>query len=300
MCRFRRSLSWRALALLISVFACKRQAPAELEDAGAEDEVRPVYAKFGGDALPEAAKLCAALHDVAPRRRAQCCGGTQGTSASAECTRVLSAALRSGAVKLDAQAVARCVAAEERSHAGCSWIGQWTVPVSAGCRGVIVGHLKQGALCRSSLECEEELRCLGAGPTDEGRCGPPRAAGQACLTAVDSLAGYLREDEEAHHPECAGFCGHRRCMDNAPPGGACKLARECPRGQHCDGAACVAGAFAAEGEKCVADACASGLRCVNGACRKPKEDGAACASDYECRGGCIPATHVCGMRCDAF
>jgi len=28
--------------------------------------------------------------------------------------------------------------------------------------------------------------------------------------------------------------------------------------------------------------------------------GAACAGDYECRGGCLPANHVCGMRCDAY
>jgi len=60
----------------------------------------------------------------------------------------------------------------------------------------------------------------------------------------------------------------------------------------------IAGAFAAAGEKCVGGACARGLRCAGNRCAEPKPEGAACKNDYECRGGCLPAKQVCGMRCD--
>jgi hypothetical protein len=276
-------------------------APGALEVPPLEevaDEVKPVYAAFEGAALPLARELCSALHDLPEARRAACCAAQKGTAMTGECTRIVSAALRSGSVELDGAAVGACVSAQERALSGCSWVGQWLAPLPPECRGLLRGRRRSGDLCRSSLECGEGQRCLGAGPTDAGRCGPPRSEGQACLSSVDPLAVYTLDPLDAHHPECAGWCGHRQCMRSAAPGASCRLARECGRGQHCDGEKCVAGASAAAGEKCVADACAPGLRCLSGRCAEPGPDGAACAADSECRGGCLPDRHLCGMRCD--
>ncbi len=306
----------RCLALaLAAALACTKKGPAapaagaqdpvaRESDAGAEglpaeDEVKPVYAEFAGPALPLAEKLCGALYDLPEVRRSTCCSGQPGHSfVTTECTRIVSAALRSGAVALDSAAVEACVAAQAKAYAGCGWVGQWLMPLPPGCDGLLQGHRKSGEVCRSSLECGEGLHCLGVGPTDPGRCGPPRSDGQACLTAVDPLASYTRESEDTHHQECAGFCGHRRCEPRAAPGGKCFLARECSPGQHCDGEKCVKGALAAAGEKCVGDACVAGLRCITGKCAEPKAEGAACKTDYECLGGCVPKTNLCGMRCD--
>lgn len=262
-----------------------------------DEEIKPVYSDFAGAALPLAQKLCAALYELPEARKTACCSAKPGSTISGECARVLSAALRSGSVQLEAAAVDRCAAAQERTLSGCSWVGPFSPPAAPECEGLLTGHRKRGEVCRSSLECGEGLHCLGVGPLNAGKCGPPFPDGHACLTAVDSLATYAREDADLHHPECSGFCGHRKCMPVAAPGAACRIARECSRGQHCDGVKCVAGEVAAAGESCTGGACARGLSCLEGKCAAPKADGAPCKVDAECRGACRPATHVCGMRC---
>lgn len=295
-------LAFVVVAILLG-FACKRSKPgdpsvAEVADAG-DDEVRPVYGS--SEPTPLARRLCGALHELPSARRAECCGGTAAASLLAtECIRVVSAALKSGAVSLDEVTVDRCEAAQARAFAGCSWVGRWLTPLPSECDSLFMGRSKAGEVCRSSLECAVGTYCVGIGPTDTGRCGPPKSDGQACRTAVDPLVVYARQSAGKQHPECAGYCGHRRCMANAAAGAACTIAEECPSGQHCDGAKCVAGSLAEAGERCVANACAGGLRCSGGVCNAPKGEGEACKDDAECRGGCIPATHKCGMRCDAF
>ena len=261
------------------------------------EEVKPAYET--GPALPLAQKLCAALYELPDTRRAQCCSGKPRSGFGSECVRVLSAALRAGGVALDEGAVDRCIAAQGHAFEGCAWVGQWQPALPAECEGLLRGKLGQGAVCRSSLECAEGQNCLGVGPTDPGRCGPPRSDGQACATSVDPLAVYARQGEDPrHHPECAGYCGHRKCEPLARADEKCSIARQCANGLHCDGQKCVSGAFAAAGEKCVGGSCARGLRCVENRCAEPKADGATCKNDYECRGGCAPDKHVCGMRCD--
>jgi hypothetical protein len=287
-----------AALLLALCFACKKPAPAaEALGAGQDEEVKPVYA--AGAAVPLAQQLCSTLYAVPAGRRAACCQGKASPGiALSQCVLTLSAALRSGAVSLDAKALAACDAAQAKRYEGCAWAGPTQPALPAECADLLRGNLKAGAVCRSSLECLEGSFCLGSGPTQAGTCSPPKSDGQSCRSSVDALAGYAREDEQVHHPECAGFCGHYRCAPRTAPGGACHMASECPSGQHCDGTKCVAGAAAAADEACVGGTCAEGLRCVSGKCAAPLATGAACKSDEECIGGCIPQTHVCGQRCD--
>lgn len=301
---------------LAAILACSKKQPAPApppaeaadsaagqEAAGAapdEDEVKPVYSAFEGAALPVAQKLCAALHDLPGQRRAACCKGGTGISFASECIKIVSAAVRSGGVQLDAAAVDRCVAAQEKALQGCSWVGGNEKPVIAECADLFVGHRKPGEVCRSSLECGEGLRCQGVGPLNPGRCGPSRGPNQVCLTAVDSLAIYTRARLESQHPECTGYCGNRKCEVAKALGAACTLSYECGSKNHCDGHRCIAGPKAAKGEPCSGDVCGAGLRCVSGKCLEPKQDGEKCSRDQECLGGCAPTTHTCGMRCDAF
>jgi hypothetical protein len=298
----RRHLS-TALLLALS-FACKKPAPAapapaaDALDAGADEDVKPVYA--AGETVPLAQQLCDALYEVQADRRAACCSSKPSPGLGlSQCVLTVSAALRSGAVSLEAKSVAACAAAQTKRYEGCAWVGPAHPSLPTECADLLHGTLKAGAVCRSSLECLDGSFCLGVGPTQPGKCSPPKSDGQACRLSVDALAGYARQDEELHHPECAGYCGHYKCAPRTAPGGACHMASECPGGQHCDGNKCVAGAAAAAGEACVGGACADGLSCVSGKCAAPLPTGAACKSDAECTGGCIPATHVCGQRCDA-
>ena len=280
--------------------AAPAQEPAAPAVAGGvpdADEIKPVYSSFAGPVLPLAEKLCGALHRLSAVRRAACCHGQPGTELSGECAKIVSGALRNGGLTLDAAAVDKCVAAREKSFEGCSWVGGFREPLPAECRGLFAGKVAPGAVCRSSLECRGGLHCDGVGPLDPGRCQPQRADGESCGAAVDSLVVFTMQHDAEGHAECTGYCGRRRCEPRASLGAACLAERQCAPGLHCDGKVCAAGALPAAGDKCLGG-CAAGSRCVAGVCKPHKADGAACTSDNECRGGCLPATHVCGMRCD--
>ena len=296
-----------ALALAAALACTKKQAPAQpprdapptaTDAIPGDDELKPVYSGFDGQPLPLAQKLCAALYELPADRWATCCKSGKPTLVTPLCSSTVSAALRSKGVTLDEGAVDRCAAAQAKAHEGCSWVGPAVNALPPECRELLKGLRKAGEVCRSSLECGDGQRCLGVGPMDPGRCAPPRADGQACRQSVDPLAAYSREsaDEDAHHPECAGWCGHYKCMPRVALGAKCTLAQECAAGQHCDDQKCVEGAAAKVGEQCLTD-CLTGARCVAGRCKEIKPDGASCTADDECRGGCLAATHACGMRC---
>jgi hypothetical protein len=178
--------------------------------------------------------------------------------------------------------------------------------VPAACLGVLKGTLKEGARCRSSLECEGDQRCHGLGPTEAGKCGPPRRAGAGCGSGADPLAAFTRQvDADAAHPACAGFCAVRRCADLVPAGGACMISAACGPGAMCVSGKCAPGAPPPAGEPCPAGVCAEGARCVKGRCAAPKGEGEPCELDLECRGACNRegaagkpgAAGTCGKRC---
>ncbi len=274
------------------------------QKSSTDEDVRPVYPVKAGEPSPLAQRLCAAIQEIPARRRAACCNGTPGLLLTGECVRMLSAALASGAVKLEAPAVDACVQAMEQAHQGCEWVGPQTPPIPDTCLGLIHGTLATGARCRSSLECSEGLYCRGVGPTDTGVCSPPGAAGELCSLAVDPLATYTRQDtlDEAH-PECQGYCGRRLCADPVAIGGACTTEAQCARGLHCAAGKCAEGELASLGQPCVNGSCEERARCIQGVCTPSKPAGAACEFDGECLGGCIKPdggrAGTCGPRCDA-
>ena len=304
-------------ALVLLVFgagaACRRDATAPAPPATQvpglppglslpppPEETRPVYpSRLEGAPEPLAVALCEALHAVPERRRLACCSGASGLVLTDECVRVLTYALRSGAVTADAAGVAACTAAQEAAHAGCDWIGPWPPDLPPSCRSALRGTLAAGARCRSSLECAGSLNCRGVGPTAPGTCAPPRLDGERCALAVDPLAAYTRQDRvEREHPECSGFCSSRHLCEPARPLGAeCVMSGQCGPGARCGRGRCIEGALARAGEDCSGDECPAGLRCYQHSCQAPRPSGSACASDFECSGGCKRPAGAPSGRC---
>lgn len=277
-------------------------APSTSEDEG--NNVQPVYGAAEVKVPPLVARVCQALHRIPKERKAACCGESLGIELTGPCEQALAVASNDGAVTLDEAKVAACEAAISAHYQGCDWMGpQWQELPSA-CRGLYQGNRPAGARCRSSLECVGDLRCLGAGPTDLGQCGPAAAPGTLCGTAVDALAVYTRQDDyERTHPACAqGYCDRNRCQAAKASGVECVASLQCGPGARCAGQVCVSGERGAEGEGCSGADCALGLRCVLGRCTAPKPAGAACTHAGECRGGCLyddgGASGQCGQSCD--
>ena len=234
---------------VVSVGGCKRSEPvprpspakAASSSTVVNDDSRPVYPLVTSDLDPDAARVCAALQDRPHERRAACKGTTPGVSFAAFCTSALTSAIRSGAARVDTAAAATCESAIDRSLQGCDWVGPIDAPVPLECDGFIHGLRGEGASCRSSLECVEGLRCHGVGPTAVGRCGHPRADGEACGVAVDPLVAYARQDRvERAHPECTGFCSDHVCAARAPRGGACRATVGCTAEDVCVDRRCAA------------------------------------------------------------
>jgi hypothetical protein len=123
-----------------------------------------------------------------------------------------------------------------------------------------------------------------------------------CNTAVDSLATFTHQASfERSHPECAGYCGRRQCLDAVATGGACTSSFECGAKGYCAGGKCVANAPAIA-DVCT-DSCANGARCVNGHCAAPKNGGEDCTTNVECRGRCAKddaGSGKCGPDCPSF
>jgi hypothetical protein len=274
------ALAQAAVLGLLGAGACKREAP-RAPDAGAErdEEIRPVYPLDGLAPLPVAARYCEAVRELPRRRREACCPGAPTYAPTAECARMLSSALRSGALALEPSDVDRCAAAVAAETAGCAWVTSVGTPTTAACLGIIRGARRSGAGCRSSLECAEGLRCHGLGATQAGRCGPPLEARAACNLAIDALATMTGQDDlEQRHPACAGACIGRRCVDAVPAGGACRASPACGTGAHCIAGRCSAGPLPGPGQPCT-DACAAGARCTDGRCAPlPARAGPDCPS----------------------
>src|SRR5262249_48423753 len=283
----------------------------EPERSEIDATVQPVY-PIDVKPLPEAERFCQAVYDLPVRRRAACCQAPPGIALTSECVRMLSAALRSGAVSLETKDVDACAAAMVEARdvaaggagmgaapAGCDWVGPGPVDLPEACAGVIRGTLATGAVCRSTLECRDPLRCSGVGPTRTGVCGVAKRDGSPCGKVVDPLLDYARQNAvDAARAECAGWCDPNHCGAAAPAGAACARDEACGGGKRCAGGVCVEGAAGAEGQACTA-ACAPGLRCLGGLCAKPKGAGAPCAADAECLGGCLKEKGAAAGTCAA-
>ncbi|MFO0758582.1 MAG: hypothetical protein U0359_18965 [Byssovorax sp.] len=277
--------------------------PAASASAGSsKEEIEPVYPLTRDPPHPLAEKLCAALHDLPAKRKAECCKTTPGVTFSGECVRTLSYALGHKAVTVSEAEVDQCAAAMARSLEGCDWTSPMSPGVPPACEGILHGAIAQGERCRSSLECGEGMRCRGVGPTHVGTCEKPLPTGSLCAIAVDPLASFTRQmGFEAHHPECTGTCGRRRCVEPLAVGAPCETSAECGGKNHCIAGKCSDAPAPEAGKPCLVHLCAEGARCLKGMCVTPKENGKACSDDVECKGTCRRGDGgtkgVCGSYC---
>ena len=262
-----------------------------------DEPVRPVYPAEVGEVPPIVERLCDVLHGLPKRRKSECCQRQPGVILTSECVRNLSGALADGAVVLSDANVDACENAMKSAHEGCDWVGPHPPGVPEACLGLLRGARKANDVCRSSLECQHGLRCLGSGPTERGRCGKPASNGLLCNTAVDTLAVYVRQDDfERRHPACAdGFCDRNRCAEKIRVGGACKANNQCLLGRCAEGR-CIDEPTADVGEPCLGGDCIEGTRCVEGKCAESKPLGSDCTSSAECKAACVE--NKCNLGCD--
>lgn len=187
---------------------------AAKQDSRVPDEApaHSVYPRELGPLQPSVQPLCAAFHTL-PRAHAKRCGAPAGGfDFSGECTRMLNAAVASGAVRLPERDAAACLEAEQQRYARCD-----AAPASADqltCSALWQGTLAQGARCRSSLECTAGLYCDGVSPVTVGTCSTPKPNGARCGVLVDPLASYVPHQPD-QHPECVGTCQAGRCRQSA-------------------------------------------------------------------------------------
>jgi hydrogenase/urease accessory protein HupE len=175
----------------------------------APSDVRPVYGK--AKISPLAERVCHFTQRYPREQRAQCGGEPVGVVFDDQCTRMLSAALASGAIKPAEGLDGRCVNAIEARYATCDFMQFKSLPPIAACTDLWEGQLADGAVCRSSLECRRGSHCHGVSSSETGVCGAPKAAGASCGNAIDALASYV-PNSEADHPECSGRCVQGRCL----------------------------------------------------------------------------------------
>lgn len=305
--RLRAVLRWTFTAACFTASCamptCAGDRPAAAPDAGVElgaaaaDDDQPVYPLVDAGSDPVAQRYCALVHERAELKRKECCPATPFTPflPTPECVRTLSHALRSAAVMFPPAELDACEAAISAEATQCDWGG--SLPDT--CIGVVHGRVAAGALCRSSLECAEGLHCSGLATTKPGRCAAAVKPGARCAAGPDSLAAFTRQDAEAKHPPCDGYCKLQWCAAMVPLGGACVSVLDCGPGRRCLAGKCSAAPFPAAGESCEHDACAAGLSCVRGTCIALKRLGDACAGDADCRSGSC-ASGKCTLSCDVI
>jgi hypothetical protein len=294
--------------------AVELEAGAALADAGlqaqaqaqAHEDVASVYPALRGSADARAERLCRTLHEVPEAKRATCCKSPSGLVMTSECLRMLTGALASKALEIDDAQLGACEKALEDTYKGCDWVGPFPPPMPKVCSGLAKGKVAKGQRCRSSLECEDKLRCKGVGPTSAGVCAEAADKGEGCGGTVDPLATLMRStDLEQEHPSCKGYCARFKCDERGGINAVCTQSRDCEAGLQCIQKKCLARAPAKTGEACPGGVCEAGVDCILGKCSARKEAGQACKTDFECLGGCVKPKDAkfetkgkCGMRCE--
>jgi hypothetical protein len=272
-------------------------------DDESDDEVQAVYPVDKQPPDPFAERYCDAVQEGPRKRREACCPDIGAFAPTAECVRTLSAALRAGAVSIDPAGLDACRTAVEVATSGCDWVRPvGGAPAVPACLGIIRGNVKEGARCRSSLECEGELRCRGLGATHAGKCARADDA-HYCNVSADSLAAWTEQkDIDRRHPDCAGYCVSGRCAPAAAPGAPCTDSVQCGTKAWCIAGKCAEGPLPGPGAACT-DLCAEGSRCAKGKCLATKAEGAACQDSTECRVHCErgdAAPGTCAGVCPSF
>lgn len=268
-------------------------APAARPTSSAD--IEPVYPKVA-PTNATAERICKLLHELPSDRVGSCCEAKPSTPFLGECTRTLSYAIDSGAVRVTDEAVASCEAAQQKALDGCGWVRSSLPRPAEACTSILVGTRTRGQACRSALECADGDACLGLSATTIGLCSEPKSASGMCQTGIDTLATYTFADVEKHHPECKGVCDKLRCRDVTAIGAPCTTHLECGAANRCESGTCREGAPPALGEACKDGlACGGNLRCTAGACAAAGAEGASCKTNVDCLGTC--ASGSCKRAC---
>jgi hypothetical protein len=278
--------------------AAAPDVPAALQGTEPADDIKPVYA---GNPEPDplAQRLCDLIDILPLQRQAACCKAPQAAPVfQGECARIVTLALQGKRLTLDAAKVAACEADTRKQLEDCDRVLSPVAPALESCQGLFQGTLEAGGACRSDLECQSGLTCVGLGPTDPGKCSEAAPAGVPCHPVIDPLAVYTKQSLE-DHPSCEGYCNRHQCADVLAPGAACLYDSQCGPKNRCHERKCVAGRPALGGPCTTLGDCPLDATCADGVCKLRDKTGAACTQDDQCLGECDKATGGghCGPRC---
>jgi hypothetical protein len=277
-----RLLDRRATAFALALALIAARAPGRAAEPEATSEAGA--APEAGAAEPLARRWCEVMHALPAERKGECCGTTPGSLAE-PCTGALGAALRRGALSIDAAALERCAAEASRELEGCGWVGPRPPKPPSACTTLIEGKLESGGSCRSSLECLDGLYCRGATAEGVGVCAAPATPGGRCAAPADNLAAFSGLRDDPRHPECRGLCIKGQCLAFAGAGGACPSSAICGHGLRCIAGRCQEPPRRKIGESCEGHAaCDEGTYCSAGRCAPVKGGGETCSLPAECGG----------------
>lgn len=164
------------------------------------------------------------------------------------------------------------------------------------CDRVLLGTQAEGQPCRFSIECKDDLACVGYAIGVDGTCKKPPKAGEACTQ--QRYASILNEDAATiHHPECTAnaWCAGKSCQPRIAAGQACVNATSCVAGLTCVMGKC--GQLGAPGAGCFSsNDCTFGSWCnrtpevlaggTKGKCEAKRPASALCPSVDACKGRC--------------
>ena len=217
-----------------------------------------------------------------------------------ECYFVLRDGVVAGRLSFDASAAQKCVDAASKAKVAQRGVHLAVPDIDElpECRTIVAPKQDLDQACRSSLECKQDLTCIGAIDKKDGACKKiPTKAGEPCDGSL------LRLHDLGHHRNCGpgltcdapdAKTPKPVCRAAVTSGGACHDSDECDEGLACHAGKCDGNGPADVGGACEDDAddCKDGLYCKRdkgkklGACAAKLPAGAACSDVFECRGEC--------------
>lgn len=236
-----------------------------------------------------------------------------GTSA-AECGTLLEkvAAETQGRSVFNSEAAASCLV--HLAGRRCGALPSATVRLAedqAGCHRLLAGTQAEGQSCNTSSDCTLGLVCPPPKATGGSVCIKPAPINQGCTGPSTSgdhppcetglTCAFFQSNPECAAPPCTEY----RCVPFAAAGEPCE-ANECASGLSCREGICNSDGPGTEGQACkVFEHCSSGLYCdsTTGTCAPQRRSGAECGANanttFECKGVCKQGAGGVGT-CAAF
>lgn len=245
-------MRWQRAFLVVTVCVADCSDPPPVDTAVTAANFSSKYASALCDALfrcpvvGESGSVVSLLASVPAR----CAGAVEDVGA-----RDLERMVSAGAVRFDAAAARACL---DRAAQGCAIT---TASLGALCPTVYTGTATRDGECWRQEQCATGFYCDhdGAARRCPGVCVPQLAVNGACTTDRECL-GQETGAVVCHFGACAAITDGPAAAESAPCG------------QLDD----------ATGTMVTRVACAAGLTCLDGTCRRPIAEGARCASGDAC------------------